>query len=195
MKKALLTLAIAAVGAASSYAATTDGFITFQFFGDGSAAQTIHDSANAPVNNTYTVGLFAGDVTGAANANATPIATTTVFGAGTGADPATGLFQYSGSDVAIPGSTPGQSTTLTLKAWKGGATFATATSRGEASFTTAPLGGINPTPPPPSLTAPDLSGGAGVGFKGLTVVTVPEPATLALGVLGLGALGLIRRRK
>jgi MYXO-CTERM domain-containing protein len=55
------------------------------------------------------------------------------------------------------------------------------------------LGGDNPTGGPP-LTPPNLQ----MGTTALTVTggtNVPEPTTLALGALGLGALLAIRRRK
>jgi hypothetical protein len=48
------------------------------------------------------------------------------------------------------------------------------------SFTMDPT-----TPAPPSATI----------MQNLTAITVPEPSTIALGVLGLGALLLFRRRK
>jgi len=97
----------------------------------------------------------------------------------------------------VPGTTAGAFGTFQLRAWdnKGGTvgTWAAAMAdptiaRGSSAlFTpTFPLGGLTspPTTPP--------------GLQGLTsfnlVAVVPEPGVIALGVLGLGAL-LLRRRK
>jgi hypothetical protein len=95
----------------------------------------------------------------------------------------------------VPGTEAGQTATFQLRAWdnRGGtvATWAAAINdptiaRGSSAlFTpTFPLGG--PTLPP--TTPPGLQ-----GLQSFNLV-VPEPGVIALGVLGLGAL-LLRRRK
>jgi len=183
MKKALLTLAVIAAAGVSSFA---NGFVTYANFTNAA----VNDSAaGAVLNSSWNVGLFVGNQVG--NDAAVPLATTTIFGAGTGADPATGLFQYSGSDVDLGATTtPGQAAVVTVKAWKGGTSFATALNRGEVTFSTLPLGGVNPTPPPPALTAPTLD-----NMPVLHTRDVPEPTTFALGFAGLAGLAMIRRRK
>jgi len=96
----------------------------------------------------------------------------------------------------VPGTTAGGSGTFQLRAWdnRGGTitTWAAAmtdptVARGSSAlFTPAfPLGGL--TSPP--TTPPGLQ-----GLQSFNLTLVPEPGVVALGVLGLGAL-LLRRRK
>jgi len=83
----------------------------------------------------------------------------------------------------------GGTATLTVKAWEasGGATYAAALAAGKKTGSSAPftvvLGGAGS---PPSLPADMAS------FKSFSLV--PEPSTIALGVLGAAVL-LFRRRK
>ena len=66
---------------------------------------------------------------------------------------------------------------------------------GKGRIQTITLGNPNSIPPgtPTSLTAP---GGSDTPFQRFAVVgVVPEPSSIALGLLGLGAIVLFRRRK
>jgi hypothetical protein len=99
-------------------------------------------------------------------------------------------------DVVVTGTAPGATTTLVVKAWSTSAGSYEAAQNingaqwGSQTFTSKALGGTNPNPPPPSFFTPDMA-----PFTGFEMDTsVPEPSTIALGVLGIGAL-LIRRRK
>jgi hypothetical protein len=83
------------------------------------------------------------------------------------------------STVEVPGVPIGGSATLRLVAFNGSA-FEGATESGFSNDVTVTLGGGTVLPP-------DL-----VGLQGFTIV--PEPSTIALGVLGAAAL-MLRRRK
>jgi hypothetical protein len=86
--------------------------------------------------------------------------------------------------VTVPA---GGSATIQVRAWavSSGATWEQANTRGQSPLLTIATGGTGTPPGPPAL----LTGLA-------TFSLVPEPSTIALGILGgLGTLVMIRRRK
>jgi hypothetical protein len=103
-----------------------------------------------------------------------------------------GRFTGNPSEITVPGLTAGQNGTFQIRAWSGNFTSYEAALAGGALYTgnsgdfTNPTGGVGDPPTPASPLS---------GFTGMTVIGVPEPSTLALAGLGLGALLLIRRRK
>jgi len=106
---------------------------------------------------------------------------------------------YSGAAGAVPGTFNGQAATVQVYAWynEGGTvnTYAAAKAAGlptgfSATGNVASLGGaFSGNTAPPGLPA-NLPGGLG----NITVTTVPEPSTIALGVMGASAF-LLRLRK
>jgi len=91
-------------------------------------------------------------------------------------------------DVTVPGVAAGTPATVIVRAWLG-ADYATALTSGQsAPLTISGLGGVNPQTGA-IVPTPDLA-----GLQSFTLVTIPEPSTIALGVLGAAAL-LYRRRK
>jgi len=96
--------------------------------------------------------------------------------------------------VQVPGAAPGTNPTLTAKAWLG-ASFDTSPIQGSWTFTTArPLGGDPGGGATPILPSGLAGLGDPVNSTALPAPLVPEPSTIALGVLGVGAL-FLRRRK
>lgn len=88
--------------------------------------------------------------------------------------------------LTVPGNT-GQAINVKVVGWMttgpgAGATWESALSKGESNV-------ISVTPAMAPATPPDL-----VGLQGFNIIVVPEPSTIALGVLGAAAL-LLRRRK
>lgn len=91
---------------------------------------------------------------------------------------AAGLGYINGGGVTAP--LPAGSYSIVLRAWTGASSYDAATIRGESAPVTLTL-----------TEAPAIPNDL-IGLQGFTLV--PEPTTLALGAVGLGAL-LIRRRK
>jgi hypothetical protein len=186
MKKALLTLAALAM-ASSAYAQGTIAFFNNNLTGPNGTyrAGIFRDNGDGIVGNStigagagFTVGLFlASNLT-------TPLATTT-FRTTTAQE----VF-FENKEVAVPGVQPGQTASFVVRAWDGASFDAATTQRGEQAFTSRALGGPNPQPGELPFTSPDM----GPGFTGFEMRPVPEPSTIALGAIGIGAL-LLRRRK
>jgi hypothetical protein len=147
--------------------------------------------------NDYTVGLYeAATSTGLTTAlMGSPLATTSILTTSGGA----GNWQYSALTAANSGIAPGGTAFVELAVWynDGGAytSYSTALANGVPTGTTGPsdtsvtLGGQGPSGPP--ATAPGLGG---LGFTSFSLTSVPEPSTIALGVMGASAF-LFRRRK
>jgi len=107
--------------------------------------------------------------------------------------PATTFLDFAGFEkylnqvtLTLDGNT-GQAVNVQLKAWMttgpgAGATWEAAQSKGASTVFS-----VTPTVAP--ATPPDL-----VGLTSFNITIVPEPSTIALGVLGAAAL-LLRRRK
>jgi hypothetical protein len=90
--------------------------------------------------------------------------------------------------VIVPGVPAGSTANIQMRAWVGGASYETATQWvGESNIIPVSLGGV----PAQGAPIPDavLS-----GLQAFALRPVPEPSTIALGVLGAAAL-LYRRRK
>jgi hypothetical protein len=223
MKKALIVLAAVAAICASTYAqssstvifrnrniATTQPDSTAAGYvpgGNNNGSYNVGIYANngdSPIandNSTIGAGTLPGGVTVGLfyqnNLLGTAILGTTVASAPFFVTPTTQELQIkdAAGAVAAPGSTP----TLVIRAWttsSGG--FAQAKTDpagqwGEWTFNSPPISGAGSPPSlPPTLTG----GGNQLVSTGLELNTnVPEPTTMALGALGIGALVLARRRK
>jgi hypothetical protein len=88
-------------------------------------------------------------------------------------------------DVTVPGVAAGSQATLVMRAYNG-SDYASSALKGQSAAITIALGGG-------TLPPANLAGLQGFSISGSAVV-IPEPSTIALGVLG-AALLLIRRRK
>jgi hypothetical protein len=177
MKKLLVALAAVLVTAAT-YGQGQVNFQNFEALTD--ASRGVYRPNGQGAGAGITAGLFL--VQGGA-VGATPLGTTTFF-----TDPGA-EFLFNPVDVTLPGNPGGTTVTLRVIAWDtAGGSYANATQfHGQSvDFTQAlggdPGGGGTPTPPT-FLQAP-----------GFTLVAVPEPSTIAFGVIGGLAL-LLRRRK
>lgn len=95
-------------------------------------------------------------------------------------------FYVSPVDVPIVGGTAGQTITLAMRAYEG------SSYPGPQGSTTFASGQSEPFTV--TLKDPSLPGATLDNLRGFNITVVPEPSTIALGVLGAAAL-LLRRRK
>jgi len=99
---------------------------------------------------------------------------------------ALGYINAPASAVVVPGVPAGGTAQIVMRAFNG-ATYESSSIRGQSTpITVGPLGGTPPGGAP--LTPPNL-----VNLQAFELV--PEPSTIALGVLGLAGALLLRRRK
>jgi hypothetical protein len=198
MKKALIALA----AIATSASALAQGTITF----------FNNNIINPTTGATYRAGVFQDNAPDVVN---DPKGDSTI---GAGAGFTVGLFLASNltqplgtatfrttsaqevfattQDLVVTGVPPGSTANLVVRAWSTAAGSYDAARNipgaqyGEQAFTSKALGGTNPNPPPPSFFTPDMAPFTGFEME----TTIPEPSTIALGALGIGAL-LLRRLK
>jgi len=102
--------------------------------------------------------------------------------------------------VSVTGQAPGATPSLTIRAWSTSAgSFDSARTMPSAEWaewviTSKPLGGT-PAGGGTPITPPTLTGWGAENGSGFELNQTPEPSTIALSVLGVGALALARRRK
>jgi len=196
MKKALLALAAVAM-AASAFAQGTIDFMNRNIPGANGGA-----SYNVPIwqlgggATSQGAGILPGGVTvGLFEAGATVPLVTTLLRSDT---PANSAFFATATQTATTSQAAGTTPQFFVRAWQTSAgSFAGARAGGgqwgEWSFTSQPLGG---TPPGGGLPVPTPGmTGFGPGNINGGYELVPEPSTIALGILGVGALFLRRRKQ
>jgi len=192
MKRLITTAAIAMLSAVGAYA---QGTIVFA---NGTSSLVVWDAALGggaiPATAGIKVGLYyngtGGFVLVPKGVNPYPpyLGTTS-----TGATNTAVNGRFNAGTLAVPGLAGGATGTFQVRAWSGGFESYEAAVAGGAQYlaSTADFlngsGGPTADPNAPPIPAATLS-----GFTGLVV---PEPSTIALAALGLGAMCLIRRRK
>lgn len=177
-------LIIAAAALLVTVATYGQGQVNFNNRVTGVVDARVVDSAGVGVGAGWTAQLFGGPA-GTAVGQLTALTPTTSFRTSSAA----ALGYVNGVTVDVPGVASGAQATLVMRAYQG-ASFATATAKGEsAPFTVALGGGTLPPSNLVGLTGPITVSGA------VIVPEIPEPSTLALGALGVGAALMLRRRK
>jgi hypothetical protein len=213
MKKALLVL-VAGLMTASAYA-QANGNIIFA----NRNVPTLSGTGGGNGNGTYNIpfweynpapgvqtGNGAGDLPGGVTVglfqagSTTALATTLLR-----TDANSQFFATSATPVDVPGVAPGQTAALVVRAWQG-ASLAAAKSGGlqwldetvqgasGLAFTSRPLGGTPPQPGSTPVPTPNMTGWGPEDNTGFELTQVPEPSTIALAAIGIGAL-VLRRRK
>jgi len=176
MKKVILAVAAVMV----SVAAFAQGVVVFnnKVGTDVVARVLLADGTGAGAG--FTAQLYGGPEGGALTA----LTPTTTFRTSSAA----ALGYVNGVNVEVPGVASGLKATIVMKAYNG-ADFASSTIKGESAPITVTLGGG--TLPPANLSG--LSGFTMAGGAPPVDPVVPEPSTIALAVIGAGAL-LLRRK-
>jgi len=180
MKKTLAAIAgLALMGAVAQTNAAVSAVVLADNYGSGAGTITLASGGLAPA--TTFVEVLAGPTGG----------TLTSIASGPLAE--AGYFDLSAQ--VIPGVAGGGSADFQVRAWQGGTSYDSATGPKGAStkWTQGTLGSFDDSvSPPPVKTGPELN--MPTFAIGGTTPPVPEPTTIALGMLGAAAL-LIRRRQ
>jgi len=185
MKKLLLTAA--AILATLNMYAQGQGTLSFTSVG-ATDPKKIKDETGAFASGTaYAVALYWGDATQTDPAQFTQIGNSATFLTGASA----GTYFGGGRTITTPGSAiNGPVLSFQVRGWKvsSGSSYDSANIRGEGPIFQMKT----KDPTDPLTTAPSLYQAPGyVGFQ-----LVPEPSTIALGLIGgIGALLMLRRRK
>jgi hypothetical protein len=181
--KRLIPFLVLLVGATSALPQAVDfsNIRTFATTADRRVYDGIGAGMGAPLVGTqFAAGLWYGT----SATSLTPITTTSTFRGVPTTDANAGTWTPSRT-LTLTGMSPGQVAVLQVRAWdaSGGATFDSALRRGlSTTFNyTIPAAGSPPT-------AFYME-----GFRAFNLV--PEPSVIGLGLLGVGALFLLRRRK
>lgn len=173
-----------------SLAAVIGAFGQGQILSQNNAATAITNKVTGLRAATTTIVGFYGNP----NPSATPSSPGWVLAGGTTNLLAPGQFLggtriYSGFPIGTPAA-------FQVRAWLTTGSFANY----EAAFNGDPNGLFGQsvvmqiTPNDPAGTAPPPTF-LGSGFQAFTIDVIPEPSSIALGLLGLGAIALFRRRK
>lgn len=190
MKK-LLLLAALCIATVSLHA---QGTVSFSNSGLANAYKISYASDGTFISGaTFRIGLYAGSAGTAEGA-------LSLVGLATNAAPAAAAGYFNGGNPFTVNGLGGAGTAITfqLRAWSlaGGATYEEALASGNPAYfagrstvgTTTLGGGTTPAGVLWTTTNP-------LGVTGFSVAPVPEPSSIALGLLGLGAVALFRRRK
>jgi hypothetical protein len=181
MKKVIIALASLMV-AVAAYAQGTVNFNN-RITGVVDARVMLPDGKGAGAG--FTAELLGGPANTPA-AQLKPLTPTTTFRATSDA----AMGYVNGVTVEVPGVTPGGAATILMRAFNG-SSFDSSTIRGQSpAFQVTGLGG---TPAGGAPLPPANLSGLGIGTT-IPLTVIPEPTTIALGVLGVAAL-LLRRRK
>lgn len=187
MIKKLLTVAALAVGCVSGF---SQGTVVF-----GNNSTTLV-TTNGPTSGNATVGNFILGIY-AANGNVGSDSGLQLIGTYNLTSPGRFFFNKVTNDLVIPA---GGIASFQIRAWSAGFGFTTyeaavASGNPLAYAGKSALWSQDTANPADTFDiTPAMTVGAS-GFNGLVLTPVPEPTTVAFGLLGLGALALVRRRK
>lgn len=178
--KRLIPLAVLLAGIAGASAQTVD-FNNFRTYATVADRDVYNIDGSALVGTQFMAQLYYGASASALNAVTTAPSR---FRNLPSTDPFAGT--WSGGTRTLTGFAAGDVVTLQVRAWDGtgGATWDTAGVRGQSTTFTyrIPTGG---NPPPTDFYIENLR----------TFSLVPEPSVIGLGLIGVGALFMLRRRK
>lgn len=185
MKRLLITASLV-LATVSGFSQGTLDFKSIAIVGGSRVVDApVRDAGgNLVVGTAFRAALYAG-AAGTAEGALRLIGASAAFSTGTGAGYFIGGTRtLNENGVQVPA---GGSATIQVRAWQvsSGADWESATIRGASAPITIATGGTGTPPGPPALLT---------GLAGFTIV--PEPSTIALGIIGgLGTLFLVRRRK